>query len=67
MRYYYTPSRMGKMKNSRKLNTGEYVEQPDLSYTCWGECVAVSSKLTMQLPYNPIFVLPGIHPREMET
>ena len=66
MRYHYTILGWLKWKTAVKLNTGEHVEQPNLSYMRVGMYRSFF-KANSALLYNPVFVPLGIHPREMET
>lgn len=74
LRYYYTPIRMTKIKNTI-ISTGKYVEQLEsLRYSCW-RCKMVYAFLNMiwqfsinfniLLPYDPAIPLLVMYSREI--
>lgn len=75
-RHHYISIKMAKIKKKPILiisNACEIVKKLDLSYIVGRNvndtatqkiCLAVSSKLNIYLPYNPVLALLGIYPRK---
>ena len=77
MRYHLMPVRMAAIQKSNKypINTGEGVEKREPSYSVGGDanlyshygeqCGEFLKKLEIELPYDPVISLLGIHTEEI--
>ena len=74
MRYYLTLVRMATIQSLQAINAGEGVEKREPSHTVGWECKLVQllwrtvwrllKKLEIELPYDPVIPLLGIHTEE---
>ena len=73
MRYHLTPARMAKIKNIKVVSVGRDRVKRELSYTVggnvnWfshcGKQYGGSSKIYIELPFDPAIPLLGIYPKD---